>query len=70
MLDWLGGFNATKLKPQLKMAVQRINLVKNKKTNQVQPKAKALGGRGKGASARGQAAESVRGGVPGAAETR
>ena len=32
MMDAVFGFRATKMKPQLKMAVQRINLIKNKKT--------------------------------------
>ena len=35
MMDAVFGFRATKMKPQLKMAVQRINLIKNKKTNKI-----------------------------------
>lgn len=34
-MDAVFGFRATKMKPQLKMAVQRINLIKNKKTNKI-----------------------------------
>ena len=35
MMDAVFGFRATKMKPQLKMAVQRFNLIKNKKINKI-----------------------------------
>ena len=35
-MSWLfGGFRASKIKPQLKMAAQRITLTINKKTNSI-----------------------------------
>ena len=35
-MSWLfGGFSASKIKPQLKMAAQRITLTINKKTNSI-----------------------------------
>jgi vacuolar protein sorting-associated protein IST1 len=42
MMDSLWGFRATKMKPQLKMAVQRINLIKNKKTNKIKVSKKEI----------------------------